>query len=210
MYKLISASLLLLHTLSPLSAQTGKWTIALGQVPGGNTYSGTVNIAKSSKTFTLDWKTTAGDYSGVGLQIDGRLFAGYGVGPEGYGIAVYKPAGRNQMEALWTASGMSGSVSTETIKGSNGRFTVDGKTPAGDSYTGLLTLQETGNTYQAQWTIGETVYNGIGFKSGDLLVIGYGYGQAFGVVEYNFGKDGANGRWAMGGGEKLGVENLKK
>ena len=210
MYKSIFFALLFMNGIAALSAQTGKWTIDLGQLPNGKTYSGTVNIARLTKTYTLDWKTSAGDYSGVGLLVDGHLFAGYGIGTEGYGIVVYRPAGRNSMDGSWTASGMNGVTSTETILGRNGNFTVDGKTATGEPYSGTLTLQQTGDTYQAQWTIGETVYNGIGFMSGDLLVIGYGFGQAFGVVDYQFNKDGAKGRWAMGGGETMGIENLGK
>ena len=202
---------MLLHQFASISAQTGNWSIANGQLPNGKTYTGNVNITQAQSAYRLDWKTAAGNYSGVGLLVNGNLFAGYGLGDAGYGVVVYRASAKeNTLEGLWTGSGMNGVTGIEYITGGNGQYQVSGQMPNGQSYSGTLSLQKTGDTFQAQWAIGNTIYNGVGMLSGDLLVIGYGYGQGFGVVEYAFNRNQANGRWAMGGGQSLGIENLQK
>ncbi|GAB3690926.1 hypothetical protein GCM10027592_08570 [Spirosoma flavus] len=195
-------------TAQTLFAQNETWKIETAQLPNGGSYDGTVRIAKTGNTFNLDWKTTAGNYSGVGVMLNGKLFAGYGIN-SAYGVAVYKVnANGNQLEGVWTASQFNGQTGTETLTGQGGQYDVTGTNPDGGAYRGKLMMQKTGRTVQVQWNVANQTYNGVGFQSGDYLVIGYGFGQAFGVVEYAMRNDRANGRWAMGGGTDLGAENL--
>lgn len=60
-----------------LFAQEGVWRIEKAQLPNGNAYTGSLNIARSGPSFIVDWKTTAGNYSGLGLIADNKLFVGY-------------------------------------------------------------------------------------------------------------------------------------
>lgn len=105
---------------------------------------------------------------------------------------------------------MNGATGTETLTGKDGNYNVSGTNPDGRQYVGKLTLQRTGDTFQAQWQVANETYNGVGFMSGDYLVIGYGPGQAFGTVEYVMAGNKAHGRWEMGGGSQFGTENIMR
>lgn len=197
-------------TAQTLLAQDGNWRIEKAQLPNGKFYDGTLNITRVGQSYGVNWQTTAGNYSGLGLLADGKLFVGYGLNG-GYGIVVYKTNSANQrIEGVWTASGLDGATGTETLTGRDGNYDLVGTNPDGRPYRGKLTLQKTGDTFQAQWQVGNGVYNGVGFMSGNYLVIGYGPGQAFGMVEYVLAGNKARGRWAMGGGSQFGIENITR
>ncbi|GAB4029890.1 hypothetical protein GCM10028809_21650 [Spirosoma gilvum] len=197
-------------TAQTLFAQDGAWRIEQAKLPNGNSYTGSLTISQAGQVFDVNWKTTAGNYNGLGLMADGKLFVGYGLGG-GCGIAVYKVDKATQkLEGAWTASGMNGATGTETLTGRDGLFDVVGTNPDGGVYRGKLTLQKTGDTFQAQWQVANQTYNGVGFISGDYVVIGYGPGQAFGTVEYVLAGNKARGRWAMGGGSQFGIENIMR
>ncbi|MVM33082.1 hypothetical protein GO755_23780 [Spirosoma sp. HMF4905] len=203
-------TLFIMLTAQTLLAQDGTWRIEKAQLPDGKSYNGSLNISRVGQSFGVDWKTTAGNYSGLGLMADGKLFVGYGLN-SGYGIVVYKTnTAAQRIEGVWTASGLDGATGTETLTGRDGNYDLVGTNPDGRPYRGKLTLQKTGDTFQAQWQVGNGVYNGVGFMSGDYLVIGYGPGQAFGTVEYVMTGNRARGRWAMGGGSQFGVENITR
>ncbi|WP_460941687.1 hypothetical protein [Spirosoma daeguense] len=191
-----------------LFAQSGAWKIETAQLPNGESYNGMVTITKNGNTYQLDWKTSVGNYSGIGLLLDGKLFVGYGINIA-YGVAVYKVnPNNNQLDGVWTSPQLNGEVGAETLTGQDGQYYVAGTNPGGQTYRGKLMTQRTGRTVQVQWNVGNQTYNGVGFYSGDYLVIGYGFGQAFGVVEYVVKGNKATGRWALGGGSDLGAENL--
>lgn len=201
-------------TAQTLSAQDGNWRIEKAQLPDGKPYTGSLTIARQGETFTVDWKTTAGSYGGLGLLVEAagspkRLFVGYGLNGN-CGIAVYKVTANGGFEGTWTASGLNGATGTETLTGQDGTYLVKGTNPDGRPYAGKLTLQKTGDTFQARWQVANDVYNGVGFMSGDYLVVGYGPGMAFGTVEYALLGNKAHGRWAMGGGSQLGTENIMR
>lgn len=197
-------------TAQTLVAQDGTWRIEQAQLPDGKSYNGALTISRIGQSFGVDWTTTAGNYSGLGLLADGKLFVGYGLN-NGYGIVVYKTNKATQrIEGVWTASGLDGATGTETLTGRDGNYDLVGTNPDGRTYRGKLSLQKTGDTFQAQWQVANSVYNGVGFMSGDYLVIGYGPGQAFGTVEYVMTGNKARGRWAMGGGSQFGIENITR
>lgn len=193
-------------------AQTGAWKIEEGKLPNGKTYTGNLNIKAVGKTYDVDWVTSAGSYGGIGLLADGKLFVGYGIGGGDYGIVVYKNnAATKSFEGVWTTGKMNGATGTEVLaKNADGNFDVSGKNADGSAYKGKLMLEKTGETYQAQWNVAGATYNGVGFTSGDYLIIGFGFGQSFGTVEYLIAGSKAHGRWAMGGGAAMGIENITK
>lgn len=193
-------------------AQTGAWKIEEGKLPDGKSYTGNLTIKAIGKAYDVDWVTSAGSYGGIGLLADGKLFIGYGVGGGDYGIVVYKAnAAGKSFDGVWTTGKMNGATGTEVLaKNSEGNFDISGKNVDGSAYKGKLMLQKTGETYQAQWNVAGATYNGVGFLSGDYLIIGFGFGQAFGTVEYLIMGGKARGRWAMGGGAALGTENITR
>lgn len=198
-------------TTETIFAQEGAWKIENAQLPNGKSYNGSLNIAKIGKAFDVDWKTSAGNYSGIGLLVDGKLFVGYGIN-SAYGVVVYKTNSTAQrLEGTWTTSQMNGKTGTEILTGKNGQYDLTGTNQDGSVYRGKLMMQKTGDAFQVQWNLGGQTYNGVGFMSGDYLVVGYGFGQAFGTVEYVIiTGNKARGRWVMGGGNKLGIENLTR
>ncbi|QDK82775.1 hypothetical protein EXU85_30870 [Spirosoma sp. KCTC 42546] len=203
-------TLLIMITAKTLLAQDGTWRIEQAQLPDGKSYNGSLTISRVGQSFGVNWATTAGNYSGLGLLADGKLFVGYGLN-SGYGIVVYKTNTATQrIEGVWTASGLNGATGTETLTGRDGNYDLIGTNPDGRIYRGKLSLLKTGDTFQAQWQVANSVYSGVGFMSGDYLVIGYGLGQAFGTVEYVMTGNKARGRWAMGGGSQFGIENITR
>ncbi len=193
-----------------LFAQNGLWRIENARLPDGKPYNGTLAITHLGSSYTVDWKTTAGNYRGVGLMAGDRLFVGYGLNGA-CGIVVYKanPAS-GRLEGSWTAAGLNGATGTETLSGKDGSYEVIGTNPDGNAYRGTLTLQKTGDTFQAQWQVANQLYNGVGFWSGDYFIIGYGPEQAFGTVEYRLTDSKAEGRWTMGGSSQFGIENITR
>lgn len=210
MKNLLATFVLFMITIFNTEAQEGAWKIEKAQLPNGNPYEGTLTISKIGNAYDVDWKTSAGNYSGIGLLVNGKLLVGYGIN-SAYGIVVYRanPA-QQRLEGIWTTSKLNGKTGTELLIGKNGQYDVEGKNVDGSPYRGKLMMQKTGDTFQVQWTVAGQTYNGVGFMSGDLLVIGYGFGQAFGTVEYHIIGNKAKGRWAMGGGSQLGIENLTR
>ncbi|GAB3951262.1 hypothetical protein GCM10028805_31020 [Spirosoma harenae] len=206
----LSLAFSLMLSAPTLFAQDGVWRIEHAELPDGKSYNGSLTINRLGKSYDVNWRTTAGNYNGLGLFVDGKLFVGYGVSG-GYGIVIYKTntAGR-QIEGVWTASGMNGAMGTEILTEREGLYEVSGTNPDGGVYRGTLTLQKTGDTFQAQWQVANQTINGVGFMSGDYMVIGYGPGQSFGTVEYAMAGNKARGRWAMGGGSQFGIENIMR
>jgi hypothetical protein len=63
---------------------------------------------------------------------------------------------------------------------------------AGDGYTGMVTVTQTGQTFTAQWTIGNQRYQGVGVFQNGLLSFGFtGQGRS-GVVVY---REASPGNW---------------
>ena len=193
-------------------AQTGVWKIEEGKLPNGKNYNGDLTIKPLGKAYDVDWVTSAGSYGGVGVMADGKLFVGYGIGGGDYGVVVYKMnATSKSFDGIWTTGKMNGFLGTESlIQNTDGNYDVAGKNPDGSAYKGKLMLQKTGNTFQVQWNVGGMTYNGVGFISGNNLIVGFGFGQSFGTVEYSMAGNKAQGRWAMGGGSAMGIENITK
>ena len=208
-------ALLFMLTVQTLLAQDGNWRIEQAQLPDGKPYNGSLTISRLGQAFGVDWKTSAGNYSGLGLMAGNKLFVGYGLS-SGYGIVVYRTnSATGRIEGTWTASGLNGATGTEILTGQQGLYDVAGTNPDGRTYVGKLTLQRTGDTFQAQWQVANQITNGIGFMTtspdgGQYLVIGYGPGQAYGTVEYTLMGNRARGRWAMGGGQQFGTEDLMR
>lgn len=211
----MKTALLVIATMLTINsfAQTGLWKIEKGMLPNGSTYTGTINVSQIKNTYKLDWKTSTGNYSGVGILADGKIFAGYGLDKGAYGIVVYKSnSEKKNFEGVWTTNQLGGSMGTETLLATSekGLFEVIGKNADNSVYKGQLAMNKTGDCYQVQWKVANSTYNGVAFTSGDYLVIGFGFGQQFGLVEYLIMGGKATGRWAMGGGNTLGTENITR
>lgn len=79
-----------------------------------------------------------------------------------------------------------------------GQYTVDGRNPNGERYTGTLTLRPLGQGWSAEWRTPDTS-RGIGLSDGRTLVLAYG-GDDCGVVAWDATRPGRlGGQWTLDG-----------
>ena len=92
-----------------------------------------------------------------------------------------------------------------------GRYSVEGNNPGGGGkYTGTVTVEKTGETYQVIWVVGGTRYVGTGIGDKNFIAVSYKSGNDTGLALY--GADGANwtGVWTYAGGHTMGAEVWKR
>lgn len=206
----------------------GSWTITEAKTPNEDEYSGTLDIAAAGEVenlYELSWETSTGSYSGLGFLEDDRLLVGYGLTQQIYGVALYRINGDGTLDGKWTFSRSNGEVGTEKAEkttGDNsnrveGEYRVGGNDPGStdpedpdSSYNGSLTIRKVRDTYQVSWKVDNQIYLGVGLRRGDWLVVGWGPGDGFAVMDYEIDNNKANGRWAISGDADLGVEKLTR
>lgn len=197
----------------------GTWKITEGKNVDGEKYTGTAEIeAKSSadNLYSFSWKTSEGEYSGLGFLEDGHLFIGWAPEGEVYGVLLYEIQSDGTLEGKWTYNSASdGEVGTETATGGRkdkieGEYKISGKDIGGE-YNGRMNISRSGDTYQLSWTVDDKTYRGVGLRSGDWLVVGWGPNtENFGVLDYKINGSKATGRWALPGRSQLGVDKITR
>jgi hypothetical protein len=211
--KTIIFSLFFLSIMETTFAQDGNWKISAAKAPNGSTYTGSVAISKIRDVHQLSWKTTGGNYTGVGIAKGNTLYAGYGINID-YGVVVYELKNDGSLDGTWTTNKSGGMTGTEKVAGGkalNGTFGITGTNAGSNSaYKGNLSIKKVGTVYHLTWAVGSTSYSGVGILDGNTLVVGWGFGNAFGVVKYATNGNAAKGIWAMGGGNAMGTEDLAK
>ena len=198
----------------PTAKIEGTWTIAEAQTSDGKKYTGSVIIQSVGRLYSLFWKTSTGNRSGLAFLEDGRLFVGWGTDEEaGSGIVIYKIGKDGTLEGKWTTASAGGEIGTEKLTGGTpgqveGDYQVVGTNPgSGGRYKGVLNIRKTGDTYQLSWAVG-TSFRGVGMRTGDWLIVSWGQSNQLGVTDFAIQGNGATGRWALFNQPKLGVENL--
>jgi hypothetical protein len=189
----------------------GLWTISDAKSLQGKSYTGTVTITPTDKFYKLDWHVGNISYSGLGFFENGHLFAGWGSGPS-YGLVVYDIASNGSLNGKWVFNGGNyigiEKSATGALKGDRSRFSVVGTNPDGTNYTGQLTVEKKGQTYQLSWTVADRTFPGVGIRVGNQLVVGWGLVHDIGVISYDVSGDRAVGRWALPAGSTLGSETI--
>jgi hypothetical protein len=92
-----------------------------------------------------------------------------------------------------------------------GTYRVEGTNPGGGSgYTGTVTVERTGETYQVIWVVGGVRYTGTGIGDKDFIAVSYRSGNDTGLALY--GEDGGNwlGLWTVANGRNVGTEVWKR
>ena len=201
-------SVLLFCSVASADGLEGAYTIVESKNLKGETYTGSVEITKVGKTYRLAWKTTAGNYRGIGIRIGNVLAVGFG--PGGTGVVAYMRDGK-AVNGLW-ASCPSGQLGTEVLTGNAtgwaGTWAATGTNPGGKGgYKGTLVISDS-NPHSLRWDVG-AVYSGVGLHKGDVLAVGWGKGDV-GVVHYTIDGQLLRGNWAIPGSRKVGVETLKR
>ena len=163
----------------------------------------------------VTWHTSLGDYQGIALVVNGELYAALGAGAE-FGLMTYTIApGRLEGEwVLWRdreGPGKEWGTPRGRVRRSLiGTWEMDGHLPGApeQSYRSLLTITRLGRTYLLTWDTGGSIYQGVGFRHGDTLVVGWALDTAGGLVRYRLEEEEARGRWAVAGNRKRGREQL--
>lgn len=84
-----------------------------------------------------------------------------------------------------------------------GSYGVTGKTLDNQSYDGDLTIKKQGEVYQFSWNAGNSTYDGVGVRDGNLVAVGYGAGtdgKGCGAAIYKIGDktlEGSLGGWGF-------------
>jgi hypothetical protein len=115
-------------------------------------------------------------------------------------------------------------AATAALAGPEGSYDVSGTNPGdGSSYSGRVTVEQTGETYQVIWDVAGTRFIGSGLGAApvkgntvmgpaaandDVLAVGYVSGDRnFGLAFYVEQDDGTwSGIWTFGGSTAIGTE----
>lgn len=78
------------------------------------------------------------------------------------------------------------------------------------SYQGRVSITQTGDVFQLRWTIPNAPpYSGVALQEGDLLGVGWGVGNDYGVAVYRVEGGKLSGRFSVAGAGKVGTETLE-
>jgi hypothetical protein len=192
----------------------GQWAIAEAQTLDGKRYQGSVRISPLRDAYALDWQTTVGNYAGIGLARGGVLYAAWCLAPN-YGIILYDLLPDGSIRGEWVANRHDGRVGEEVghltdHSGQRNTFALRGTNPDGSRYTGVIQMQQLGETLSVMWQIGSVAYTGVGLKAGHLIAVAWSKSPNVGIVEYAFDGDKANGIWTVPGSARLTFENLQR
>lgn len=198
-------------------AYDGTWPIVEAKTIPGIAYTGTMRISPAEcDGHRIDWKTSAGDYDGIGLVIDGRMFLAFGKEDEGYGLAVYSEVAEG-IEAAFTSQHFKGAIGKETVAGCKGfahldqTYDMQGHQPDNINYKGKIAFVGYGELFLATWafhgTPGQLV--GVGMVRHGKLVTSYGFNgvYSFGCGCYELMADGTlRGEWGIPSFQTTGKE----
>jgi hypothetical protein len=114
------------------------------------------------------------------------------------------------MRSLFVAAALLWSVVAAFAADPTGSYEVQGTNPDGSTYSGTVTVTQTGKTYKVVWQVGGDTFTGTGIGDKDFLAISYVYDKDTGLVL--LGSDGGNwnGVWAYAGGTKMAKESWKR
>jgi hypothetical protein len=90
-----------------------------------------------------------------------------------------------------------------------GQYGVTGTNPgnSGSPYSGTVSVQRSGDTYQVTWVIAGTRFVGTGIGSKDFLAVSYRSKNLNGLALYAGQQDGSwQGIWTYDGGTTIGTE----
>ncbi len=197
-------------------APAGVWDLT-GRDTARDAYSGSVLLQPWGPAFDVTWHTSIGDFQGLAIVVGDGLYASWGAGP-GFGLAVYDMEG-GRLEGEWllwrdrSDPGVEwGTPLGRVRRGLVGTWEMDGHAPGNPSatYRALLTIERVGRTYVLTWDTEGSVYQGVGERQGDQLIVGWSYDTPGGLVSYRQRGQQLLGRWAVAGERRRGRERLKR
>ena len=199
------------------SSIEGAWTITEARTLDGGAYGGSVRFFGEDDRYQVSWQTAAGNYSGAGFFRDNKLCVGWS--ERSFGVVFYKIEPDGTLNGSWmvTGAGADESDGTEKAIGGapgkvEGEYSIIGSNPGSKNrYGGKLRIKRTGDTYQLQWNVNDSITTGVGIRVDDDLYVAFGgKDQVYGVVAYTFDGKRAKGVWTLGGESHIGTEDLVK
>jgi hypothetical protein len=196
----------------------GLHKITQAQTLAGDAYTGTMKIGPNERDgHAIEWKTKAGNYEGVGLAIDGKLWLAFGQEGE-FGLAVYSLC-EEGMESVFTGPSFKGAVGQEKVFGCKGfdqlnqTYETEGQQADNVKYKGKIAIAEYGALYLLTWAFyGETGrLNGVGMVRDGKFLTGYSVpgNVVFGCGLYERTPEGGlKGEWAIPTYKESGWEYL--
>jgi hypothetical protein len=92
-----------------------------------------------------------------------------------------------------------------------GEYSVHGTNPGSTSrYSGVVSVEKTGQTYRVIWIVGGQRYIGTGIGNGDFIAVSYVSGRDTGLALYAPSGDGWSGVWTYANGRQMGSEVWKR
>ncbi|HEX2901480.1 MAG TPA: hypothetical protein VHS96_17325 [Bacteroidia bacterium] len=197
----------------------GTWTIRQAANHQGFAYTGTMRIyALPRGGHGIEWNTTAGEYEGIALAIEGQLHVAFGATTSevGYGLAVYAEV-NGGIEAIFTGHGLQGAAGRETVPDCPGMdhlnqtYDMQGWQPDKVTYKGKVAFAPYGALFLLTWSFEGTTgqYVGVGMLCNGKLLTGYGVksDHSFGCGLYTLQADGSlHGEWAIPSYQETALE----
>lgn len=205
---------------------TGSYDI-VGTNLQGQMYEGTLNIQPSGTVYQLSWETNAGNYTGTAILYDTTLAVTYGQAGL-CNVVAYKIQNDGTLDGLWVEQGQtvlarevaepSGEVTSDDVTGSYIARAPDlvERLPDLDVPPematqivagGELTIEQSGDTYQFVWDVGQGDVTGTGIRQNDILSAVFGAPGRCGLVVYDVEADGVlDGVWTPQGQSNIGTE----
>ncbi len=91
----------------------GAFKIVKARAPDDKSYTGTVTIKPTGKTYSVTWATSGGSYTGVAIKDGDLLVAGWGTQGKGAGVVLYTKKGSG-LDGVWAIPG-GVALGTETL-----------------------------------------------------------------------------------------------
>ncbi len=194
---------------------SGTYAVNGADENGNQPYEGALTLTNQGDTYGYEIQTSKMRRTGVGVQFGDSLAATYadpGKG-EGCGVVLYKIARNGVMDgrtAVWGTTGY-GTEHAEQTAGSNfdGKYKVNGKTSAGEDYSGTLDVKKSLGGYQFNWHTGKDRV-GYGVWRGSTAAITFGGPQCYFAL-YDVKSSGLLEGFTGGGNSfAFGTETAKK
>ncbi|TWO72346.1 hypothetical protein FN976_06495 [Caenimonas sedimenti] len=180
----------------------------------GKAYTGKLRITAAGPVFRLAY-TEDRTLRGMGIQRGNQLFTAWGPNSKCTVSALEIKADGN-LEGPWGDLERSalGSESLSKQAGApgqvDGTYTSRGRTPDGESYDGVTTIEARGQVFKVNFKDNDGNQPGVAIRQGQSLAVAYG-GSRCGVSVYTINADGTlAGPYADPRDNRLGTETIRR
>ncbi len=205
---LLSASLVSAQVNLP-----GEYTVT-GKDFAGQAFTGKLSIVQRQAVYRMTYRDGR-TQRGMGIQRGNALFAAWGPNIS-CTVSALEIGADGNMSGPWGDLDQN-ILGTENLKRQSGApsdvvgtFESSGKTPTGESYSGVTTIERRGAVFKVTFRGDGDVQEGVGVRLGNYLSVSYG-GKNCGVTAYDIKADGSLvGVFAAFGESRVGSEEMRK